>query len=152
MHIIGFSTLYLFLWILESKDVSWDKSGFNTSSIRMYTTDDLFRMEILLFCSKWFYSGDSNMLGMQSISRSPLAVLGFSLLATLVTICLRSPFSCVSTQFSTVRHYNVEYTIQETTCPKSAEAVIAEKCPLMECEFAVSLDRLYLYLFLKSSL
>uniref|UniRef100_A0A8P4G3X5 Cystatin fetuin-B-type domain-containing protein n=3 Tax=Dicentrarchus labrax TaxID=13489 RepID=A0A8P4G3X5_DICLA len=31
-------------------------------------------------------------------------------------------------------YYNVEYTIQETTCPKSAEA--ADKCPLMECEFA----------------
>lgn len=49
-------------------------------------------------------------------------------------------------------HYNVEYTIQETVCPKSTEVVTAETCPLMECEFAVSLDRLYLYLFLKSSL
>lgn len=34
--------------------------------------------------------------------------------------------------------YNVEYTIQETICPSSAEAVTAEKCPLMDCEFAVS--------------
>nr|XP_040040678.1 histidine-rich glycoprotein-like isoform X1 [Gasterosteus aculeatus aculeatus] len=31
-------------------------------------------------------------------------------------------------------YYNVEYTIQETTCTKSAAA--ADKCPLMECEFA----------------
>lgn len=89
---------------------------------------------------------------MQSISRSPLAVLGFSLLATLVTICLRSPSSCVSIQFGMAMYFNVEYTIQETICPKSAEAVTVEKCPPMECEFAVSLDRLYLYLFLKSSL
>lgn len=34
--------------------------------------------------------------------------------------------------------YNVEYTIQETTCPKTAEEVTAEKCPLMDCEFSVS--------------
>lgn len=34
--------------------------------------------------------------------------------------------------------YNVEYTIQETICPKSAEEVTAEKCPLMKCEFSVS--------------
>jgi len=33
-----------------------------------------------------------------------------------------------------VTHYNVEYTIQETTCPRSTEA--ATKCPLMDCEFA----------------
>uniref|UniRef100_A0A674PKE1 Fetuin B n=2 Tax=Takifugu rubripes TaxID=31033 RepID=A0A674PKE1_TAKRU len=32
--------------------------------------------------------------------------------------------------------YNVEYTIQETICPKTTEAVTAEKCPLMDCEFA----------------
>ncbi|KAF3690569.1 Fetuin-B 16G2 Fetuin-like protein IRL685 Gugu Precursor [Channa argus] len=31
-------------------------------------------------------------------------------------------------------YYNVEFTIQETTCPKSAEA--SDKCPHMECEFA----------------
>ncbi|XP_054458650.1 histidine-rich glycoprotein-like [Anoplopoma fimbria] len=31
-------------------------------------------------------------------------------------------------------YYNAEYTIQETTCTKSAGA--ADKCPLMECEFA----------------
>lgn len=92
------------------------------------------------------------LLGMQSIPRSPLAFLGYSLLTTLVTMCLRSPSSCVSTQLGMVMYYNVEYTIQETTCPKSVEAVTADKCPLMECEFAVSLDRLYLYLFLKSSL
>lgn len=36
-------------------------------------------------------------------------------------------------------YYNVEYTIQETTCAKSTEAVAGAKCPLMECEFAVSL-------------
>lgn len=34
--------------------------------------------------------------------------------------------------------YNVEYTIQETICPKTAEELTAEKCPLMDCEFAVS--------------
>lgn len=34
--------------------------------------------------------------------------------------------------------FNVEYTIQETICPKSTEGVTAEKCPLMDCEFAVS--------------
>ncbi|XP_040897193.1 fetuin B [Toxotes jaculatrix] len=33
-------------------------------------------------------------------------------------------------------YYNVEYTIQETTCAKSTEAVTADKCPIMECEFA----------------
>lgn len=38
--------------------------------------------------------------------------------------------------------YNVEYTIQETICPKSMEEVMAEKCPLMDCEFAVSGDKL----------
>uniref|UniRef100_H3C9Q1 Cystatin fetuin-B-type domain-containing protein n=1 Tax=Tetraodon nigroviridis TaxID=99883 RepID=H3C9Q1_TETNG len=32
--------------------------------------------------------------------------------------------------------FNVEYTIQETICPKSTEGVTAEKCPLMDCEFA----------------
>ncbi|XP_078114236.1 fetuin B [Sander vitreus] len=31
-------------------------------------------------------------------------------------------------------YYNVEYTIQETTCARSTGA--ADKCPLMECEFA----------------
>ncbi|KAI3368471.1 hypothetical protein L3Q82_025482 [Scortum barcoo] len=35
-------------------------------------------------------------------------------------------------------HYNAEYAIQETTCPNSAEVVTADKCPLMDCEFAVS--------------
>lgn len=38
--------------------------------------------------------------------------------------------------------YNVEYTIQETICPKTTEAVTAENCPLMDCEFAVSGDKL----------
>ncbi|GAA6219588.1 uncharacterized protein LOC108879532 [Lates japonicus] len=33
-------------------------------------------------------------------------------------------------------YYHVEYTIQETTCAKSAEAVTADKCPFMDCEFA----------------
>ncbi|XP_030289807.1 fetuin B isoform X2 [Sparus aurata] len=33
-------------------------------------------------------------------------------------------------------YYNAEYTIQETTCPKSTEAVTADKCPHMSCEFA----------------
>lgn len=37
--------------------------------------------------------------------------------------------------------YNVEYTIQETICAKTTEAVTAEKCPLMDCEFAVSGDK-----------
>lgn len=32
--------------------------------------------------------------------------------------------------------YRVEYTIQETTCPHSTEAVTAENCPPMDCEFA----------------
>ncbi|XP_058494558.1 fetuin B [Solea solea] len=32
--------------------------------------------------------------------------------------------------------YNAEYTIQETTCVNSADAVAADKCPLMDCEFA----------------
>ncbi|WP_139160848.1 cystatin family protein, partial [Acinetobacter baumannii] len=34
------------------------------------------------------------------------------------------------------RKYRVEYTIQETTCPHSTEAVTAENCPPMDCEFA----------------
>ncbi|XP_044055531.1 fetuin-B-like [Siniperca chuatsi] len=33
-------------------------------------------------------------------------------------------------------YYYVQYTIQETTCPMTTEAVTADKCPLMECEFA----------------
>ncbi|XP_069009085.1 fetuin B [Embiotoca jacksoni] len=33
-------------------------------------------------------------------------------------------------------YYNVEYTIQETTCAQSAGAAPADKCPLMDCEFA----------------
>uniref|UniRef100_A0A665SWN8 Fetuin B n=1 Tax=Echeneis naucrates TaxID=173247 RepID=A0A665SWN8_ECHNA len=33
-------------------------------------------------------------------------------------------------------YYNVEYTIQETTCPKTTEDVTLEKCPLMDCEFS----------------
>lgn len=33
-------------------------------------------------------------------------------------------------------YYHVEYTIQETTCTKSTEAAAADKCPVMECEFA----------------
>ncbi|XP_070765438.1 fetuin B [Enoplosus armatus] len=33
-------------------------------------------------------------------------------------------------------YYNVEYTIQETICPKSTTAVTADKCPPMDCEFA----------------
>lgn len=37
-------------------------------------------------------------------------------------------------------YYNVEFSIQETICPNSAEAT-AEKCPLMNCEFAVSQDK-----------
>lgn len=41
-----------------------------------------------------------------------------------------------------VTHYNVEYTIQETTCG-STEEVTAEKCSPMECEFAVSRDKLF---------
>lgn len=39
-------------------------------------------------------------------------------------------------------YYHVEYTIQETTCAKSSEAVTADKCPFMDCEFAVSHDKL----------
>lgn len=38
-------------------------------------------------------------------------------------------------------YYHVEYTIQETVCSRSTEVVTAEKCPPMECEFAVSVDR-----------
>lgn len=41
--------------------------------------------------------------------------------------------------------YNVEYTIQETTCPKTTEDVTAEKCPIMDCEFAVSGDKVARY-------
>ncbi|CAI5636992.1 fetuin-B [Oreochromis niloticus] len=33
-------------------------------------------------------------------------------------------------------NYDVEYTIQETTCPHTTEAVTAENCPPMDCEFA----------------
>ncbi|KAM3619942.1 uncharacterized protein V6R79_016112 [Siganus canaliculatus] len=33
-------------------------------------------------------------------------------------------------------YYNVEYTIKETTCPRSTENPTAENCPLMDCEFA----------------
>lgn len=47
-------------------------------------------------------------------------------------------FSCVCIQMAVGMYYNVEYTIQETTCARSTEAVAAAKCPLMECEFAVS--------------
>lgn len=36
--------------------------------------------------------------------------------------------------FAMSMYYNVEYTIQETTCPTTAGA--ADKCPIMECEFA----------------
>ncbi|KAG8003359.1 Fetuin-B [Nibea albiflora] len=37
---------------------------------------------------------------------------------------------------SIAMYYNVEYTIQETTCTKGAEAVATDKCPVMDCEFA----------------
>lgn len=37
-------------------------------------------------------------------------------------------------------YYHVDYTIQETVCPKTAEVLTAESCPPMECEFAVSVD------------
>ncbi|XP_047442064.1 histidine-rich glycoprotein-like [Mugil cephalus] len=33
-------------------------------------------------------------------------------------------------------YYNVEYTIQETTCRRDAAGAAADKCPFMECEFA----------------
>lgn len=56
---------------------------------------------------------------------------------------LSSLSSCVSIQMGMVTHYNVEYTIQETTCPRGTEEVTAEKCPLMECEFTVSRDKLF---------
>lgn len=36
----------------------------------------------------------------------------------------------------------IEYTVQETTCPKSTEVVMAEKCPQMACEFAVSCTKI----------
>lgn len=45
---------------------------------------------------------------------------------------------CACIQMAMDMYYNVEYTIQETTCAKNTEAVAAAKCPLMECEFAVS--------------
>lgn len=35
-------------------------------------------------------------------------------------------------------YYNVEYSIQETTCASTAAAT--DDCPPMSCEFAVSLD------------
>ncbi|XP_035504515.2 fetuin B [Scophthalmus maximus] len=31
--------------------------------------------------------------------------------------------------------YNVEYTVQETTCANGAKEATAEKCPLLDCEF-----------------
>ncbi|KAM9358425.1 fetuin B [Symphorus nematophorus] len=37
---------------------------------------------------------------------------------------------------TTKMYYTIQYTIQETTCPKSTETVTADKCPLMECEFS----------------
>lgn len=42
-----------------------------------------------------------------------------------------------------VTHYNVDYAIQETVCPRSTEAVTAEKCPFIECEFSVSGDKVH---------
>ncbi|XP_075901574.1 fetuin B [Nelusetta ayraudi] len=33
-------------------------------------------------------------------------------------------------------YYHVDYTIQETVCPKNAEVLTAESCPPMQCEFA----------------
>lgn len=45
-------------------------------------------------------------------------------------------------QMAMSMYYNVQYTIQETTCPRTTEAVTAEKCPLMECEFAVSHEKM----------
>lgn len=52
---------------------------------------------------------------------------------------VESFFFCVCVQMAMSMYYRVEYTIQETTCPSSAEA--ADKCPLMSCEFAVSHDK-----------
>lgn len=60
-----------------------------------------------------------------------------------ITLCHTSLSSCVSIQMGMVTHYNVEYIIQETTCLRSTEAATADKCPHMECEFAVSPDKLY---------
>jgi len=38
-------------------------------------------------------------------------------------------------------YYNADYTIQETTCPRSSAA--SDDCPLMDCEFAVSHENIY---------
>lgn len=61
-----------------------------------------------------------------------------------MTLCHTSLSSYVSIQMGMLTHYNVEYIIQETTCPRSTEAVTADKCPPMECEFTVSPDKLYI--------
>lgn len=55
-----------------------------------------------------------------------------------------SLYVCV--QMAMSMYYHVEYTIQETTCSKSTEAVTADKCPLMECEFAVSHDKFWFHI------
>lgn len=49
-------------------------------------------------------------------------------------------FPCVCNQMVVGMSYNVEYTIQETSCTNSTGAVAGAKCPLIECEFAVSCD------------
>lgn len=56
-------------------------------------------------------------------------------------------FPCVCIQMAMRMYYNVEYTIQETTCPKSTEVVTAETCPPMNCEFAVSCAKLLQFQF-----
>lgn len=38
-------------------------------------------------------------------------------------------------------YYHAEYTIQETTCPNDKETSADNHCPLLECEFSVSLDK-----------
>ena len=55
-------------------------------------------------------------------------------------------FPCMCTQMAMRMYYNVEYTIHETTCTKSTEAVTAENCPHMSCEFAVSCAKLLYFL------
>lgn len=49
-------------------------------------------------------------------------------------------FVCI--QYAVGMYYHVEYTIQETTCTKSADAAKPDNCPPMDCEFAVSPNKL----------
>lgn len=50
-------------------------------------------------------------------------------------------YGCVCHQMAMSMYYNADYTIQETTCPRSSAA--SDDCPLMDCEFAVSHENIY---------